>query len=153
MSEEKKNPVGRPKIKLSDLPDGWEEKMLELGKNGASDVEIREEALGGLCHETWIRLIKEEPKFSETVKRTGQACHSWWLKNGRVNLENKDFSPVLWYMNMKNRFGWKDKQDLNVGGQNNNPLVMAWQETLSQSNTVPENGPENSTTPTSDGTF
>ena len=105
-------PSGRLKIKLSELPKDWKEKALTLGKNGASDVEIRVEALGGICHETWTRLLKEEPIFSETIKKSRDFCKVWWQAQGRVNLKDKDFSPTLWYMNMKNRFGWRDRQDI-----------------------------------------
>ena len=102
---------GRPKITLSDLPEGWQEKIIEMSKEGASDVEIRAEALGCLCHETWTRLIKEEPIFSETVKKAKAYCNSWWERKGRVNLDSSTFSYTGWYMNMKNRFQWADKQE------------------------------------------
>lgn len=105
-------PAGRPKLQLEDLPDNWKENMFELAKEGASDVELRVTALGGLCHETWTRLIQEEEEFSETVKKCGEECKVWWEKNGRVNLKSKDFNPTLWYMNMKNRFGWADKKEV-----------------------------------------
>ena len=104
---------GRPKIKLSDFPEGWEKEVVEIGKQGGSDVEIRG-YLNGICHETWERLIKEEPLFSETIKSARLHCQIWWEKNGRKNLNNKDFSYTGWYMNMKNRFGWKDKQETQV---------------------------------------
>ena len=103
--------VGRPPITLDKLPSDWKDKTIELATIGASDVEIRAEALDCICHETWTRLIKEEPEFSETVKKAKLLCNVWWEKNGRVNLENNAFSYTGWYMNMKNRFGWKDKTE------------------------------------------
>jgi len=102
---------GRPKIQLSDFPKGWEDAVIDLGSQGASDVEIRD-YLNGICHETWTRLLDEEPHFSETIKKASLKCHVWWEKNGRLNLDNKEFSATLWYMNMKNRFGWADKQEI-----------------------------------------
>lgn len=113
---------GRPKIKLDDLPDGWAEKALTLYEVGASDVEIRTRCLGGICHETWERLLAEEPIFSETIKRGRDLSRTWWEAGGRLNLENKDFNPTLWYMNMKNRFGWADKQQTELTGANGKDL-------------------------------
>ena len=114
-----KRPVGRPKIQLSDLPDNWEDIIIELASIGASDVEIRSK-LNCICHETWTRLIGEEPKFSETVKKACILCEAWWQEQGRTNLINTyqgdNLNPVLWYMNMKNRFGWADKQEVKHSG-------------------------------------
>lgn len=117
--------VGRPKIKMEDLPDGWKEKALNLAKKGASEVEIRCEAFQGMKGDEdyvmseglWYRLLEEEPEFLQTVKACGVHCRQWWEKNGRENLKDKDFSATLWYMNMKNRFGWRDKQDFTTNGK------------------------------------
>ena len=101
---------GRLKITPADFPDDWEKGIIDLASEGASDVEIR--GFLGICHETWVRLINEDQLFSETVKKARDLCRIWWEKNGRLNLETKDFSATLWYMNMKNRFGWADKQEV-----------------------------------------
>ena len=121
-----KNDVGRPKKSLKDLPNKWEAKALQLYESGASDVEVRAYALGGICHETWTRLIKEESKFSETISYGKMMSNAWWETQGRVNLENNKFITQLWYCNMKNRFGWADKQE--VKQDNSGEINIKWSE-------------------------
>ncbi|MHA2065140.1 MAG: hypothetical protein ACXABY_12255, partial [Candidatus Thorarchaeota archaeon] len=79
---------------------------------GASLLEIKE--LLNVSESLFYRLMEEDEHFSSTIKRGKRASHAWWLRNGRTQLFNKDFSPTLWYMNMKNRFGWVDKQEQTV---------------------------------------
>lgn len=101
---------GRLKITTDEFPENWKDHVISLGEQGASDVEIRD-YLNCICHETFTRLLREDEIFSETIKRARSKCQVWWEKNGRVNLESKEFNSTLWYMNMKNRFGWADKQE------------------------------------------
>ena len=103
--------AGRPKIQLSDLPDKWQDKCKDLAAQGASDVELRG-ILNNMSSDLFYRLMDEEPEFSGTIKQCKALCEIWWQKKGRLNLENRDFSSTLWYMNMKNRFGWADKQEV-----------------------------------------
>ena len=104
--------AGRPKTKLKDLPEGWEDSMIELYSEGASDTEVKATVLDCMSDDLWYRLINEEPIFSGAVKRGKQFSAAWWEKHGRVELGNKDFNSTLWYMNMKNRFKWADKQEI-----------------------------------------
>lgn len=103
-------PGGRPQKNLKDLPRSWKTKVLDLMMSGGSQVEVR--AALDISNDLYYRLLKDESEFSETIKKGLLLSEAWWERQGRENLANKNFSPVLWYMNMKNRFGWKDKQEV-----------------------------------------
>lgn len=105
---------GRPKVEL-DLPKGWKEDIISLYKDGASDVEVKAmiyDWRGSFSDDLFYRWMKEEPDFSGTIKRGRALSRAWWERTGRLNMQNKDFSYTGWYMNMKNRFGWADKQSI-----------------------------------------
>lgn len=111
--------AGRPKEHLKDanFPKGWEDIVISLYREGASDVEVKGliyEWKGTFSNDLWDRWLIEEDIFSQTIKRGRQLSAVWWEKNGRTNLQNKDFNYVGWYMNMKNRFRWADKQEISI---------------------------------------
>lgn len=105
--------MGRPKkTPENSFPVGWEDHILALGAEGASDVEIYNYL--DICYETFCRLLREDDHFSKTVKKARRLCEAWWQKNGRENIKNKEFNSTLWYMNMKNRFGWCDRREQKI---------------------------------------
>jgi len=114
--------MARPKKTISDLPKNWKDKVIKLKKQGASDVEVRAEL--DISQDLWERFIEEIKEFSLTIKRGDDLCKAWWEKHGRTNLNNKEFNCVLWYMNMKNRFGWKDNNNLEVSGKDGKPIIV-----------------------------
>lgn len=116
MDENQTDILSRPKQKVeSELWDGWYNDILKLYKEGASDVEIKAliyERKGSFSNDLWERWLIEEPQFSETIKMGKLISEAWWNRKGRKGLENKEFNYTGWYMNMKNRFGWADKQEI-----------------------------------------
>ena len=109
-------PSGRLKKTVKDtMPKGWQKHIIELYKVGASNVEVKAyiwQATGSFSNDLWDRWLKEEKEFSEIVKAGKMISNAWWERNGRENIDNKAFNYTGWYMNMKNRFRWKDRQDI-----------------------------------------
>lgn len=106
------NPVGRPS-KYD--PEVMLPKIEPLMAEGASLTEVVVEL--GISRETldqWTDPKSQyfKPEISDTVKRGLALSAAWWERKGRKNLENKEFQYVGWYMNMKNRFGWRDRSEV-----------------------------------------
>lgn len=119
--------MSRPLEDISTLPEGWYNEVLTEYEQGASDEEVK--ALiykwrGRFSNDLWDRWMKDEEEFSETIKTGKMLAAAWWSKNGRVNLKNKEFNYVGWYMQMKNRFGWKDKTEV----ENTGTVGITWNE-------------------------
>ena len=74
-------------------------------------LDVRRETVWNWCNENSDQYI---PEFSNTIKRGLELSQVWWEKQGRTNIQNKDFSWVGWFMNVKNRFpeDWRDKKEI-----------------------------------------
>jgi len=104
--------MGRPSKYTKEMPD----RVIELMAEGASLAEVAADL--EVSRATLSKWQKDErkPKFVEAVKKGIELSEAWWLRMGREELWNSKFNHVLWYMNMKNRFGWSDKQEHKVEG-------------------------------------
>lgn len=118
------HPGGRPKIKTSDFMEDWQTIVLEQMSAGASRQEVY--GLLDISEKTFARLMADDTEFYRTIKRGERLSMAWWERVGREHLQDKTFNYVGWYMNMKNRFNWKDKNDFTSNG-----------ETISFTNQVP----------------
>ncbi len=117
----------KQKPKKNGRPSKYRDTMLPIiikeMTEGASKVEVA--ATLGINPDTlheWCKPTSDQfnQMFSDTIKEGEMASKAWWLRLGRINLENKEFSSTLWYMNMKNRHNWKDKQEHT--GKDDSPL-------------------------------
>lgn len=100
------HPGGRPTKYTEDIPD----LVVDLMRDGASIEEVCYEL--GIAKQTFYNWCEAHPELLDAKKVGTDFAEGWWMKQGRVNLQNKDFSPTLFYMNMKNRFKWSDKQEI-----------------------------------------
>lgn len=97
--------------------------MVDLMSEGASITEAS--GLLGVSIETiydWSnpKSPRFKQEFSDALSEGKRLSAVWWEAKGRKNLENKDFSYTGWYMNMRNRFGWRDKQEVEQTSTNTN---------------------------------
>ncbi|MEE9351532.1 MAG: hypothetical protein V3U78_04675 [Thiotrichaceae bacterium] len=101
-------PAGRPTKYRSEMC----QVVIDLMSDGASKEEVCAEL--DITFDTLANWQKPENnlEFSEAITQGERLSRAWWLKHGRKNLENKSFNERLWFMNMKNRHGWADKQSL-----------------------------------------
>lgn len=111
MSNEVTRGRGRPRTTVADLPDEWETMMRKAAQGGASAVEIR--CILGIGESAWETLIEDDDNFRRTVKECKDLCQVWWERQGRkMSAGESEGNATTWIFNMKNRFGWKDKTEM-----------------------------------------
>lgn len=74
------------------------------------------------CEQTLFNWEKQFPEFMESKNKGKPKSRLFWEKAGRDGLHNetikdgdgmtvtKSVNSTIWIFNMKNRFGWRDKQ-------------------------------------------
>lgn len=60
--------------------------------------------------ETIYEWARRYPEFAEAKKRGAAASRIWWENAGKIGMLAPGFNAAVWIFNMKNRFGWRDKQ-------------------------------------------
>lgn len=81
----------------------------------------------GIAKDTLYNWIKKHKEFSDAIKKGEALSLLQWEKIGMAGTLGKtqNFSAASWIFNMKNRHGWKDKQEHeHTGGSS--PIAMAY---------------------------
>jgi len=73
---------------------------------------------------SYEKSLRYIPEFSAAIKKGESLSEAWWMEKAREALQDRKFNAVLWYMNMKNRFGWKDQPLIDVTAINNFELKV-----------------------------
>lgn len=97
----------------------YRREMCEIAKQSLADGYSKEATAGILRvnKDTLYQWIKDKPDFSDAIKQGEALSQRWWEDRGREACADGQINGTVWAMNMKNRFGWSDKQDLRVGGE------------------------------------
>lgn len=98
------------KINHIDLPEGWEQQILEIYENGGYDAQVKKHIIklrGKFSNHLWSKWMRESREFLEVIETGRVLSEAWWDERGR-QIDSKGFNSSLWLMNMKNKFGWSD---------------------------------------------
>lgn len=77
---------------------------------GASDVEIAK--MLDITISAFYQLEQEQPAFAKFVEKGRTYSQAWWYTQSRTALRDKSMNVTLLTFNLKNRFGWADKTDI-----------------------------------------
>lgn len=102
--------AGRPTKYKSEFCD----RVPEFMAVGMSKVEVCAQL--HIDYTTFLAWQEKHPAFSKSVKKGDELSEAWWMREGREALRDREFNHALWYMNMKNRHGWADKQEAKLDG-------------------------------------
>jgi hypothetical protein len=100
---------GRPKIQFN--PE-WHERLIKHCSTGLSFEAFA--GVIGVSVDTLYQWLKTNNEFSDTKKIADAKCRYFWEAMAIANLKNKNFQTGTWIFNMKNRFGWRDVQELRL---------------------------------------
>lgn len=89
--------------------------IIELMREGASITEVAAEL--DIGRSTLYEWRDKYPQIADTLKKAEGLSAAWWERMGRTHLAVREFNAALWYMNMKNRHGWRDKHEITERGE------------------------------------
>lgn len=113
--------LGRPQIKFK--PE-WCEMLIKHCAQGLSIECFAAEI--DTTTPTLYQLFDRYPEFLNAKKKAEAKCRSFWEKMGVAGAAGKlkNFQTGAWIFNMKNRFGWRDVQDINANIQGAKILII-----------------------------
>ncbi len=112
---------GRP----TDYDPSYIETVIEMGKTGASVVEMAHEI--GVCRTTLERNWTEaHPEFAEALDYAREASQVWWERRGRDGLEKIGFQGAMWAKSMGARFpkDWREVKATELSGPNGGAIPI-----------------------------
>jgi hypothetical protein len=96
--------------------------ILPYFEQGMDVPEVAKEL--GISKRSFYRYIEQHEEFKEAYEEGKALSEAWWLKQGREAVSNPEhkINATIWIFAMKNKFGWRDKQDHEHSGPNGRPI-------------------------------
>lgn len=114
-------PAGRP----SDYDPSYCERVMELGKEGKSPVQIA--VALGVPRTTMLSWAEQHVEFSTALTRAKEHEQDWWEDAGQKALLTPGFNSAVWSKSMQARFreDYTERQEQTHKGDKENPVVHA----------------------------
>lgn len=113
-------PKGRP----SGYKPEYCDKVIEMGKNGASKTEMAD------ALETTVRTLynwmEANPDFLHAMERAEQKAEIWWAEQGKKALWTPGFNTAAWSRAMSARFPktWRENKNVELTGKDGEAVAM-----------------------------
>jgi hypothetical protein len=116
--------VGRP----TDYKPEYCDMLIEHMSKGFSYESFA--GLIGTCKQTIYTWEKANPEFLDAKNRAFSACNLFWEKlaidNPYTHPKEGGLNTGLWIFNMKNRFKWTDRVEVEAGEETKNVIKLAY---------------------------
>ncbi len=107
--------MARPETYTIEWADKEAETLADRFKDGQSVYEVCAEI--GMGKEAFYKVLKTSVKFSNAYQKGLDLSAAWWHRLGREGADGSHaIQPATWCFNMKNRFGWTDRQQNEITG-------------------------------------
>ncbi|MEE8234088.1 MAG: hypothetical protein V3R41_05360, partial [Gammaproteobacteria bacterium] len=87
-------------------------------------------AITDTCRDTIYEWVKVHKEFSDAKRGAFAKSQLFWEEIGIEGLFNgknkKSLNSAVWIFNMKNRFNWTDKQELDLGEETQKMFQLAY---------------------------
>ncbi len=121
-----KHAGGRPrKDYMKYLPADWKQRITDMAAKGCSDAEIKADLMGSdgqkysSVERIFYALKQRESEFAKCLLSAKELQKAYWEKMAREGMFTKNFNGFVWFQSMKNRFGYKDKTEIDHGISDN----------------------------------
>ena len=115
--DEKKRGPGQP----TKYKEEYCEQIIEHMKDGKSAISFARSI--DVCMDTLSEWKKVHSLFSAAYKKAMDYCEDYWANEGISGIWNepgqKTLNTGVWAFYMKCRFGWRDKESVNINSDDN----------------------------------
>lgn len=87
--------------------EGWLSRILGVYAEGGADINVCAKLRCTMA--TFQKWYKENDAFRQTVDIGRTLSKAYWFDLGRQNISNKNFVASVYNFQMKNRYGWSEK--------------------------------------------
>lgn len=105
-------------------PSKYDPSMCEDAKAFMAEGYSKEALAGklGIAKSRLYVWMEEKQEFRDAINAGEAMSQSWWEDRGRDACVDGNFNATVWAMNMKNRFGWRDRVDHEHTGKDGGPI-------------------------------
>lgn len=89
------------------------QEVIDGYRTGMSDAEVME--ILGLSRKRFERLYANDQVFADFIDMGRTLAEAWWMRKGRMGIDETKFNTNLWMFIAKNRFDWAEKLDTRNG--------------------------------------